>query len=71
MGRAVLFNRYIVECKYADNSTAGFRCIVFNRYIVECKYFFLTSALLKHNNLIDTLWNVNESISNIEGEYAI
>ena len=55
-------NRYIMECKFSDLK-ANFKWITgINRYIMECKFTLEDTFGSDFNELIDTLWNVNEKI---------
>mgnify|MGYP004527726325 CR=1 FL=1 len=60
--RILCINRNIVECKDvgAIVKSSLFPCI--NRNIVECKDYCLKNEWHYQNVLIETLWNVKESI---------
>ena len=60
------FNRYMVECEYASFAFSNASFARFNRYMVECEYFYFTCRYCFTTVLIDTWWNVNYDVYEIE-----
>ena len=50
-----------MECKFANSLEHIGNIAGINRYIMECKFFCRTSQSDSSNELIDTLWNVNNT----------
>ena len=55
-------NRYIMECKFYQGQPEKSYAAGINRYIMECKFTLEDTFGSDFNELIDTLWNVNEKI---------
>ena len=59
IAESTCFNRYMVECEWAEVKQRLLSDMGFNRYMVECEFVNDADCFFCIHVLIDTWWNVN------------